>query len=994
MKLKKSKATLSLLLTAALLSPIAANFPFAVSQDGADAQSVALDYIDYNADEIDVTEDYSAVVGSATATTANGGYWASNRSVVRLGNMTRQLDDGKSGLLVTSKKTGDGADGSGFSFSNRLYDDFSMDFRVFSSETYYGFFAANAGDPSDDRFNPFLDLKEVGITLTSVSDPSVSFTVDVRGAASWNTATVNASVYVSGESYETGAYRGYGVMDSGAVRANYATNLKGTSFCNVSTSQTNESTKIEVDMQTMRVYGVSYETAFVAGAPVVTEKKMLIRDLVTNKNDAGTLVAEGLGVVSPEGFKDGYTVSVTFNDVTSNETELEYTKYNGTGDGFFTSVDTLPVNENEATVYERNAKMIVYSVNGQSLKKTAGFTAAQATFMEETYTWSDGKTPVKGSLQLSSNETGLGAEGASVSYDGVKTGAFEQEFIVYSNINNPVHINNMTTAHLYGGGNGYNADDAFPQADVKEIGFEFTSNSDPTKTFTLYIRATSGTWAQAYIPSARVAVAGDRVRTVDFESGYGLNTGKYRDGTVFIEKAEEIGKFNPTTGSKLDGGFGNFYGTQGNGKVKIKFDPVEMKVYGEANGEYALIRDLAENSGFGVPLEYVAALSAADFADGYTVKFSVCDVTRDGFIGIENADRMVNKAGTVTGLGGNTPQITAAQAAARTAKIIFCGVEASDFVFSQAAEAEYNKKLPTVKLGELVKDVACNLKPTFGGVMATEVKLSGNILYQNGGESGEIAANDDGEYLFMPTKYGEYRLRLPVDWSGETATLEVSVRVKDIVAPTVALKDGLAGSHVLSSNGVKPQISDNDVAFSDDSGACDLEITVTRDKKSVALENAFEEAGVYEITYTVRDEFDNISIVSRKFTVYALDKEEPVIGVLGGDTTVSVGDVVAVPECSAFDNYDGELTASVKVYFGNEEIALENGAFTAEKVGKYVVYYTATDGEGNQARETVTITVKAAASGCAARIGGAQYLAATVFAGLVAAAVMKRKKVK
>ena len=69
--------------------------------------------------------------------------------------------------------------------------------------------------------------------------------------------------------------------------------------------------------------------------------------------------------------------------------------------------------------------------------------------------------------------------------------------------------------------------------------------------------------------------------------------------------------------------------------------------------------------------------------------------------------------------------------------------------------------------------------------------------------------------------------------------MEVDARVKDIVLPVISLKDGLQDSWIYDENEQKPTLSENDVEFSDDSGVCEVEISVFCDKKTVSLENAF-----------------------------------------------------------------------------------------------------------------------------------------------------------
>jgi len=994
MKLKINKATVSFLLATALFTPVISgitnSFFGIIKTETAFAENGALSYINYDENEIQVTEDYSALVGAATATSVDGGYWASNRNIVRLGAMKRQLDDGKSGLLLSSVKSGVDAEGTSVSFASTLYDDFSMDFRVFSQESYEGFFSAYANEPTDDRYNPFLDLKEVGIKITSASDPTQSFTIDVHGSAAWYVPNVCVSAYVEGEKFTSGVYRGYGIKtDDNAQRANYATNLKGTSFVNASTNELNECTSISVDMDTLRVYGISREVEHISSTPAVTEKKVLVRDLVNNVNPAGIEITGAVKTLSPEDFKDGYYVSVEFNDVTSNETELRKTKYNGTGDGFFTTCETVPLYENTQTVYERKANMIIYSLNGQNFEKNAGFSVDTKTDVYGTAPYNNGQGGEEWSgdvLRLHTIETGMKAEGASFNYAGVKTETFEQAFAVYTWQTN--HSFYTAASSRFCGGNGLE-DDQNPQPVLKQVAFDFTSVSNPEAKFTLFIRS-NGTSGNMIIPEARVAIPSDKIYTNNYEKGYGL-----KDGVSFSGAMQ----------TQIDGGF---KGTSINGNYNVstvKFDATEMKVYGVRNGEYVLIRDLANNVGTDIPSDYCASLSADDFAQGYKVSFRICDVTRDGLGAWANRNpaevakdlntgRVYNKDGTITASSAWSYEFDEIANPTRKPDIWFAGMTTEDIDgLNVSSTAEYNKQIPMVRVGELIKDIECNLTPTFGGVMSVGARISGTITYVNGEETGNLLAGSDGNYSFTPKSYGTYTLIIPIEWDGKIINLEQKVRVKDVVAPQIALKDDLLTTWTYSESETKPHLSADDVVYSDDSGICEVEISAKLNKKNVPLNEVFEKSGVYEITYTAFDEFFNKSSVTRVFTVYEKDGDAPVISVYGGNRSVKIGEQVSIPEYACFDNYDGEVSCVIEVYFGEQKVEIQDSKFVATKEGEYKIVYSATDSNGNIAKKEIVIKAEVegeVGSGCSSSVPFAGGFVALTILGI--GVLLKKKK--
>lgn len=86
------------------------------------------------------------------------------------------------------------------------------------------------------------------------------------------------------------------------------------------------------------------------------------------------------------------------------------------------------------------------------------------------------------------------------------------------------------------------------------------------------------------------------------------------------------------------------------------------------------------------------------------------------------------------------------------------------------------------------------------------------------------------------------------------------------------------------------------------------------------------------------------------------DETAPVITVEGEkEYLVPFGATFTLPKITALDDVDSELTHSVKVYHGEEEITLDNYSFVADKAGEYTIEVVATDKSGNQAKETLSV---------------------------------------
>ena len=216
----------------------------------------------FDTNDFNYTEDYAAFVDTARV--------INNESVLydpdRREQKTR-LDDGKSGLYLETKKTGDEADGSSFTFANKMKGNFDIDFRVFSQETYVGSTKVRAMEKDgknnftslDPNFNPYADVRVLTFTFTSVKDTSKSFTVVFESHGSYETMSPTAHVYIEGEPELADGRRGYGIDYSfgGKHCDGYAnfTELNNTSFVNVAFKNSAESfsNRLIFDPETMRV---------------------------------------------------------------------------------------------------------------------------------------------------------------------------------------------------------------------------------------------------------------------------------------------------------------------------------------------------------------------------------------------------------------------------------------------------------------------------------------------------------------------------------------------------------------------------------------------------------------------------------------------------------------------------------------------------------------------------------------------------------------------
>ena len=309
-------------------------------------------YFDYDENELTLTEDFTS----------------------------NKVSDGKSGVLISSVKSGNEAEGVSFTYKGVLSGTFETEFRVLSEKSYQGAddltytHGVNGWDTSKpsqsatlyaaDSFNPYMDLKEVAFKFTSNTNSNAWFIVYVRGGYSANRADLSsARVFTSTDNADFSmgftdsldgiALKGYGLVgNDGWPSASWATTngaeytMMDGAFSNTVVNGTSATSMFKFNPETMQVYQ--------------NESWQLIRDLSSNAKVASGYQSN-FGTLSASDFAGGYTVSVEFTDVTANTTVAGDISGVTTWGDFGYGEANAQYNTFD-TAYDRYANMLVYGI--------------------------------------------------------------------------------------------------------------------------------------------------------------------------------------------------------------------------------------------------------------------------------------------------------------------------------------------------------------------------------------------------------------------------------------------------------------------------------------------------------------------------------------------------------------------------------------------------------------------------------------------------------
>ena len=217
---------------------------------------------------------------------------------------------------------------------------------------------------------------------------------------------------------------------------------------------------------------------------------------------------------------------------------------------------------------------------------------------------------------------------------------------------------------------------------------------------------------------------------------------------------------------------------------------------------------------------------------------------------------------------------------------------------------------------------------------------------------------DVGGYAFTPSSAGVYVLRFTVrDSSGLYASLNYSVDVRNYWYEVTPVSD--LPSEINASEGFRvPEGVVTDFFGQKTEGATAAvklyyggEVT---DEAAAGKVFSDLKPGDYKIEYVYSANGETSDIYTVAFNV--IDDIAPSITLNGGDRKGSTGKPVAI---ASFDVSDNDIVSdkSVKVYFGEEEVDIYEGAFIPEHKGEYKVVVTASDFVGNVRTESYTVTV-------------------------------------
>ena len=241
---------------------------------------------------------------------------------------------------------------------------------------------------------------------------------------------------------------------------------------------------------------------------------------------------------------------------------------------------------------------------------------------------------------------------------------------------------------------------------------------------------------------------------------------------------------------------------------------------------------------------------------------------------------------------------------------------------------------------------------------------------------------------------GKWEIRYTVtDSVNDTTTLTRTVAVIERAAPVVTVGDIATEAYVGFA------VSVSATAQNADGNAVNVSIIVVDENgKQYAVGNGTftpDKAGVYTVSFTAQDG-SLIGYASHRVTVID-DTQNPDLAVDFADMTVERGSVVTLPAGTAQDNADPNVTVTVSVAFGTEQVELSGNTFTAEKEGTYTITWTAQDSAGNTATVTAYVTVQPAGGGSNVGliigiVAGVVVVAAAAV--IVSVIVIRKKKVK
>ncbi len=115
------------------------------------------------------------------------------------------------------------------------------------------------------------------------------------------------------------------------------------------------------------------------------------------------------------------------------------------------------------------------------------------------------------------------------------------------------------------------------------------------------------------------------------------------------------------------------------------------------------------------------------------------------------------------------------------------------------------------------------------------------------------------------------------------------------------------------------------------------------------IKYAFTKTGEYTLVYKLHKNGSLTDVIEETTTLIVSDTTSPDITTDGYDLEYYVGDTISILTAKVTDNVDKDLTATVKLYCGEQELTIVDGKYTFTSVGEYKIVYNSTDTAGNSA---------------------------------------------
>ena len=885
-------------------------------------------------------------------------------------------NDTAKGILFQTEQTGAAAKGASLMFKNSLSGLFELNFRAFTEvkDTSGSWWDGGAWY---DRTNS-EELREMAITVTD-EETGEKFTVYVKGGTEWNAYTPNARVAygAAGEYYGSGRWytnysdnNGYQNNDKGLSNTTYNTAIFGTSFVNRARNDGGEiagggySTNIGFDPVSKEVYAYVYGKA---------EKYQCYKRVILDLDDAEDFSY----LTQTSGGKRDGEVGAAFQKST-------FKKYN-------VQVSVTDVTEG------KSAAFLIYHLNGQSLggeggllESDGGYGMYLAPFGKRFVGMKDvlpapyassvltGEKPFEGTVRVTDNE---GNEVLPLQqWNGNVTFTPEAAGMYFAEYGGMTDENDFTAR-------------------------EFSFGAYPGGERVLRMPIVVETEA-AEIPRYKEVLRGMSVE--------------------FGAKPKEKGLKTYLTVQKN--------GTPIAGCEMLEIGENYAYTFSE-NGEYSLIYTI--KNAVGGSSKIVASVRAVGLKGHIINENTLVALGRD-FLLKKSDFKVYSALGEINDFSLSAEIYNETAGAWQNAGRLDSAADVGQFfnlkeTFLKLGEGDYSVRFVIEKEEDsLTLERVYTLKDCYAPQLdAGEVKLNGaKEDVAKSGESGKYFVTTQGNKILLPVVVstddidGEIAVQITVKKPGEEVGAPAAAQSELIfdrlglyvVVYTATDRSGNSAAYALFIEVRKicleAEIPDQTAELKQSfvPAAPDVFEALTGEKiqspayevrvylggAEIAKENdsfVLQYVGEFVLEYTV-----TYAQAKQTFTakLTVCDTVAPEIELNGEyQSTASIGDTIEIVSAEIYDAGVCELIC--EVYIGNTKVAVENGRFTIDRHGVYVVRYTATDTSGNETVKEYAITVPAPEEekkGCNGSLGGNAAAISSVTATLCATIVVVSKKRK